>query len=45
MALVREKKFEKQISFTSTGGGAMLDFLAFGTLPGIQALNKKPRHK
>ncbi len=28
-----------RFSFVSTGGGAMLDFLAYGTLPGIQALN------
>ncbi len=27
-----------KISFVSTGGGAMLDFLAAGTLPGIEAL-------
>lgn len=27
-----------RFSFVSTGGGAMLDFLAYGTLPGIQAL-------
>jgi phosphoglycerate kinase len=27
-----------KISFVSTGGGAMLDFLATGTLPGIEAL-------
>lgn len=27
-----------QFSFVSTGGGAMLDFLAHGTLPGIEAL-------
>ena len=33
-ALGNEEKF----SFISTGGGAMLDFLAMGTLPGIQAL-------
>ena len=28
----------KRFSFVSTGGGAMLDFLAHGTLPGIEAL-------
>jgi len=27
-----------KVSFVSTGGGAMLDFLAKGTLPGIEAL-------
>ena len=29
-----------EFSFVSTGGGAMLDFLAYGTLPGIAALSK-----
>ncbi len=29
-----------RFSFVSTGGGAMLDFLATGTLPGIDALDK-----
>jgi phosphoglycerate kinase len=36
--LVSEMKIEKKISFVSTGGGATLDFLAKGTLPGIKAL-------
>ncbi len=29
-----------RFSFVSTGGGAMLDFIAKGTLPGIEALDK-----
>ncbi len=38
VALVSEMKIEKKISFVSTGGGATLDFLANGTLPGIKVL-------
>jgi len=30
----------KKFNFVSTGGGAMLDFLANGTLPGIEAIEK-----
>lgn len=32
-----------KFGFVSTAGGAMLDFLATGTLPGIEALTKSPR--
>jgi len=38
VALVSQMKIENEFSFVSTGGGAMLDFLANGTLPGIKAL-------
>lgn len=32
---------QKNFNFISTGGGAMLEFLAIGTLPGIDAIKKK----
>ena len=38
VALVSKLKLEKSLGFVSTGGGATLDFLAKGTLPGIKAL-------
>ena len=38
VALINETKMENKFSFVSTGGGATLDFLANGTLPGIKAL-------
>lgn len=38
VALVSEMKMEDKFSFVSTGGGATLDFLVNGTLPGIKAL-------
>lgn len=39
VAAIAELGTENQFTFVSTGGGAMLDFLAKGTLPGIEALN------
>lgn len=40
IATISELKLEDKFTFLSTGGGAMLDFLAKGTLPGIEALEK-----
>lgn len=38
VAAIRALNLLDQFDFVSTGGGAMLDFLAYGTLPGIEAL-------
>lgn len=38
IAAIEELGLLPRFSFVSTGGGAMLDFLAKGTLPGIEAL-------
>lgn len=40
LAAIRELDLFDKFSFVSTGGGAMLEFLANETLPGIQALEK-----
>ena len=40
VALINEMGAIGKFSFVSTGGGAMLDFLANETLPGIEALRK-----
>ncbi|MBX4195822.1 phosphoglycerate kinase [Candidatus Parcubacteria bacterium] len=38
LAVIKDLNIYDRFSFVSTGGGAMLDFLATGTLPGIEAL-------
>ncbi len=38
LAAIHELGLQNRFTFTSTGGGAMLDFLANETLPGIEAL-------
>lgn len=43
LAAIRELNLFNKFSFISTGGGAMLDFLATGTLPGIEAIKESPR--
>jgi len=40
---ILKKKLDKNIDLLSTGGGAMLDFLANKKMPGIAALESKPR--
>lgn len=39
LATIKELGLYDKFTFVSSGGGAMLDFLASGTLPGIEALN------
>ncbi len=41
VASIRTLDILDQFDFVSTGGGAMLDFLAQGTLPGIEALTAR----
>lgn len=40
IAAIKGLNLFDKFSFVSTGGGAMLDFLATGTLPGIEALKQ-----
>ena len=41
VAIINKMGLLDKFSFVSTGGGAMLQFLANGTLPGIEALKNK----
>lgn len=41
IAAIEKLNLLDKFSFVSTGGGAMLDYLATGTLPGIEALEEK----
>ena len=40
LSLIESRGLHDSFSFVSTAGGAMLDYLATGTLPGIEALDK-----
>lgn len=40
VAAIKHLDLPEKFTYLSTSGGAMIDFLAHGTLPGIEALNK-----
>ena len=42
---LKQYKLDKKFSFISTGGGAMVDFLAGRKLPGIEALRHAPSRR
>lgn len=42
-AILSRMRLKRGIDFVSTGGGAMIGFLATGTLPGIEALRQKKK--
>ncbi|HEY4518246.1 MAG TPA: phosphoglycerate kinase [Candidatus Paceibacterota bacterium] len=44
IAAIEALNIMDKFDFVSTGGGAMLDFLAHGTLPGIDAIINSPFH-
>lgn len=43
VASIRDLKLEDKMGFLSTGGGAMLDYLVDGKLPGVEALETTPQ--
>lgn len=45
ISMIKEPRLIKKISHISTGGGAMLEFLEKGTLPGIEALKNGYKKK
>lgn len=45
LAAITNKEYLNKITHISTGGGAMLEFIENGTLPGIEALTKKQTKK
>ena len=45
LAAISALGIDDQFTWISTGGGAMLDFLAKGTLPGIQALEEAAKRE
>lgn len=44
-AAIKQSGLEEQIDHLSTGGGACLEYIEFGSLPGIEALSEKSSAK
>jgi phosphoglycerate kinase len=42
VAALQEFGLKDRVSFVSTGGGASLEFVEFGDLPGLAALRESP---
>ena len=40
LAAISKKEYLNKITHISTGGGAMLEYIEKGTLPGIEALKR-----
>jgi phosphoglycerate kinase len=40
LAAISKKEYLDKITHVSTGGGAMLEYIEKGTLPGIEALRR-----
>lgn len=44
LAFLNRQKLVKKFAFVSTGGGAALEYMAKGTLPGIEAIKRAQKH-
>ncbi|MDQ3048750.1 MAG: phosphoglycerate kinase, partial [Bacteroidota bacterium] len=40
VAAINKYKFAKDVSYVSTGGGALLEYIESGSLPGVEAVEK-----
>lgn len=44
VAAINKYKLADKVSYVSTGGGALLEYIEAGTLPGIEAMNENGMH-